>query len=1116
MKVKNYQKLNETHNQINPNLEYQPKSESIRSSLARNYEDIKQSIDLQFYQEERKSVQINRSNSIQNFNNNQDNNVISSVNSSKKYKEPNSQYKAIQPHIDDPEEKKAQTKEAFGLMDDHRIPLEDLRKRLNTDFKQGLQEAIAIQLNQKDGDNKLTEKKKLPGWLRFFKEISNGFAILLWVCTVLCFITYGIDTSQTSNLYVAIVLMFIILLTGYLTYMQTAKSEALMEGFKNFLPQVCYVFRDGMLKQIPVEKLVIGDLVQIKAGMKIPADIRIIESMEMKVDNSPFTGETEPLLRTIDCSHPLNPLETSNLAFFGTLCTSGIGKGVVIRIGDNTTLGQIADLASSGQKVKTPLRKELDSIIGVSLGFLFFILDLLVIKAGVANSISNGIGILVANVPEGLLGCITISLAITAKKLADKMVLVKNLEAVETLGSTSCICSDKTGTLTQNVMTVKHMWYNGQIINAVNKSQLPITQDLEYDINDRGFQALHLNAILSSEAQFNIEENINREDIDFSKCPVFGDATETGLLRFYQSIEDVEKTRMKFKFAKTKEGAPARMPFNANDKFALTIVEQSTNDSDYCIYIKGAPERIWKFCKYILLEQRKVEIQQEWDRKFNDVNLRFGKGGERVLGFAKLHLLREEFQLNQSYFNVSSKINYNFKLENFTFVGLISLIDPPKTRVPHAVLECRSAGIKVIMVTGDQPPTAAAIARECNIIPRNVETNEDIMEKNPGISWDEAIQKAKAIVVHGDRIMDSLEREKEENNQELYYIGQWVKKDYCVFARTTPAQKLQIVKACQSQGYICAVTGDGVNDSPAIKQADIGISMNLSGADVTKDAADMILLDDDFASIINGVEEGRKIFDNLKKTIVYLLTSNIPQLIPFLINVIFGYPLPLSSMFVLCICVGTDILPAISLAYEEAEIDIMTRKPRKKDDHLVSAKLIIHAYLLMGLISTCGGFAAYFTTIVMLIGILVETVLCVFLFYTPGVQKIFGGRPIDFWQFGIPGLPFSMFLLLWEEIRKALIRRFKWFDRFLCWPTLEWNQNFDKQINQLLLNVQLGNNRAMGGIFGVTVLGTIGLLASGLNPIVSAAGAVAGGVIGQYADGMLYYLWKVFGRKIQE
>ena len=315
--------------------------------------------------------------------------------------------------------------------------------------------------------------------------------------------------------------------------------------------------------------------------------------------------------------------------------------------------------------------------------------------------------------------------------------------------------------------------------------------------------------------------------------------------------------------------------------------------------------------------------------------------------------LNKEVYHQEYPFVTSTPANFNFPLENYVFVGLISLIDPPKETVPFAIKKCQSAGIKVIMVTGDQPPTAAAIAKQIGIITRK--TSEDFKEE--GFSQMESLQKANAIVIHGDLITKAFEEGEDQGDR---ILTEWVKKPEIVFARTTPAQKLQIVKACQAVGNVVGVTGDGVNDSPAIKQGDIGISMGISGTDVTKDAADMILLNDDFASIVNGVEEGRKIFDNLKKTIVYLLTSNMTEIWPFIALVILQIPLPLSNIFMLCICVGTDIYPALSLAYEEAEVDIMTRRPRKPDEHLVTARLLTHAYGQMGEIATAGGFFTYF------------------------------------------------------------------------------------------------------------------------------------------------------------
>jgi len=459
--------------------------------------------------------------------------------------------------------------------------------------------------------------------------------------------------------------------------------------------------------------------------------------------------------------------------------------------------------------------------------------------------------------------------------------------------------------------------------------------------------------MICSEAKFDISDDMLRDPgFRYANASVIGDASETALVKFYQPIEDINKTRSLYPLGKCKDGSDSKMPFNSTNKYALSIVKQVTQDTHYYAYIKGAPEKIWKYCGRILYQGKFKQIDSEDRQDFDGVNLRFGKNGERVLGFAMLPLPKEIYYEDYP-FNTSSPDNFNFPMENFIFVGLISLMDPPKESVPFAIKKCQSAGIKVIMVTGDQPPTAAAIAKQIGII--SLKTNEDLKEQ--GFSASEALQKANAIVIHGDMIVKAFEEGDDLGAQTL---ESWVRKPQIVFARTTPAQKLQIVKACQAIGNVVGVTGDGVNDSPAIKQGDIGISMGISGSDVTKDAADMILLNDDFSSIVDGVEEGRKIFDNLKKTIVYLLTSNMTEIWPFVALVILQIPLPLSNIFMLVICVGTDIYPALALAYEEAEVDIMTRKPRKPTDHLVTARLLTHAYGQMGEIATAGGFFTYF------------------------------------------------------------------------------------------------------------------------------------------------------------
>eukprot|EP01016_Furgasonia_blochmanni_P015568 TRINITY_DN1855_c0_g1_i8.p1 TRINITY_DN1855_c0_g1~~TRINITY_DN1855_c0_g1_i8.p1 ORF type:complete len:1079 (-),score=209.38 TRINITY_DN1855_c0_g1_i8:252-3488(-) len=850
-----------------------------------------------------------------------------------------------------------------------------------------------MELNRRIGDNALSERKGKPWFVKLIGEMTGFFALLLWVAAILCVVAYYIDPAKDpSNLYLGIVLAAVVVVTGIFSYFQNEKSENIMASFKNFIPQKSKVLRNGAWTQIDAVKLVPGDIVEVKGGDRVPADIRIIFSNEMKVDNSSLTGESDLLLRTTECSCPENPLETKNLAFFGTMCKEGLGKGLVIQIGDATVIGQIANLAATAGSVETPLRKEINSFIkfisklSFAFGVLFFVLGFIVGYPFITNVIF-GIGIIVANVPEGLIAIVTLTLTITAKKLAKKKVLVKNLEAVETLGSTSCICSDKTGTLTQAKMTVRHLWYDGKILKGENKQKFSQKHVYEYDTESLGFKTLQEVALVCSEATFNnaapqeklekimqirdpskrealkkkIEEDYARELEEklWLDRPTIGDASETALIKFFQPIEDIVEYREKYNTTRLPDGAEAKVPFNSSLKYALKICTIPSNDSEYCVYIKGAPEKIWTFCSHIYVNGEVQRIDEKWQLEFNNANLSFGKQGERVLGFAKIHLPKERFPQNFE-FCVKSHEHYNFPVDSFVFAGLISIVDPPRDAVPFSVKKCKAAGVKVIMVTGDQPVTATAIARQVNIITAPKTVNEIAEEE--GMSFEQALQRSEAIVIHGNMLNEAMvEDDTLPEEQRGLKLASWLSKGQIVFARTSPAQKLMIVEGCQKLGHIVAVTGDGVNDSPAIKKADIGIAMGITGSDVAKDAADMILTSDDFSAIVTGIEEGRRLFDNLKKAICYCLTSNTPEILPFITFILLQVPLPLSTILVLCIDLGTDLMPSLGFPFEIGELDLMTRKPRGKNDHLFCLALLMHTYFQKGIFMTFGAFLSYIT-----------------------------------------------------------------------------------------------------------------------------------------------------------
>eukprot|EP00344_Euplotes_crassus_P005805 CAMPEP_0196998080 /NCGR_PEP_ID=MMETSP1380-20130617/3549_1 /TAXON_ID=5936 /ORGANISM="Euplotes crassus, Strain CT5" /LENGTH=1183 /DNA_ID=CAMNT_0042414523 /DNA_START=32 /DNA_END=3583 /DNA_ORIENTATION=- len=897
----------------------------------------------------------------------------------------------------------------------HKMNMNQLEESLETRIIElkGLTKDQATVKLETIGPNALTEKKAIPWYLAFLEEMTGFFSLLLWFGAILCFIGYAIDSSDPSNLYLGIVLAVVTFVTGCFSYYQSSKSAALMAQFKNFIPPKALVIRDGAESSIEASKLVPGDVIKVKGGENIPADIRVVECHEMKVNNASLTGESDDLLRKVEHTAD-NPLETANLAFFGTSCTFGNGVGVVINTGDRTVIGQIANLAQSAQTSETPLSTEIDrfikiiSAVAIVLGISFFILGI-IYGYDIITNLVFAIGIIVANVPEGLLATVTVSLALTAKRMAGKKVLVKNLESVETLGSTSCICSDKTGTLTQNVMTVSSLWYSGELrdasVNYQTYKQSKGEVEIDYNPDDATCNELIRTVILGTKAFFEYtpteetikrkigkklgknpkklsndeyeenkdeaERDLKQEELEkpFQVRQTEGDASESGLIKFVQPIKDIENYRHEFPVhsykLKEKSGeevtVTCEIPFNSFKKYNLMIrdLKNEKSGNSFLLIMKGAPERIWGRCNKILVNGEVREINEYWDKRFEEANATLGKNGERVLAFANIYLNEKEYK-SGSQFVMKEELK-NYPMENLTFVGLVALNDPPRVYVDHSVDKCRKAGIKVIMVTGDQPVTAAAIAKKVNIISRGAKVNVDMIEE--GMDPEKAFEECDALVIHGDELArrHAQQEQYNENDPEKgRFLLNWISKREVVFARTTPSQKLIIVDACQRAGHVVAVTGDGVNDSPAIKKANIGIAMG-SGSDVAKNAADMIILDDDFSSIVNGVEEGRLIFDNLKKSIAYTLSSNIPEIAPFIMFILAQMPLPLTTVMILCIDLGTDMIPAISFAYENPELDIMLRHPRSaKRDHLVNTKLISFSYLQIGIIQASAGFYTHF------------------------------------------------------------------------------------------------------------------------------------------------------------
>ncbi|XP_069805126.1 potassium-transporting ATPase alpha chain 2 isoform X2 [Dendropsophus ebraccatus] len=980
-------------------------------------------------------------------------------------------------------------------LDDHKLDVDVLEEKYETSILKGLTRARAAEILARDGPNALTPPKGTPEIIKFLKQMVGGFSLLLWAGSVLCWIAYGIQYSQDNttsrdNLYLGVVLAAVVFLTGCFAYFQEAKSTNIMASFNRMIPQQAIVTRDGEKLEVPATELVVGDLVDIKGGDRIPADVRIIYAQGCKVDNSSLTGESEAQSRSSEYTHE-NPLETKNIAFYSTFCLEGTAKGFVINTGDRTIIGRIASLASGVGNEKTPIAVEIEHFVhivagvAVSVGVLFFIIAMCM-GYSVLNSIIFLIGIIVANVPEGLLATVTVTLSLTAKRMAKKNCLVKNLEAVETLGSTSIICSDKTGTLTQNRMTVAHLWFDDQT-HSTDTSEDQSHHSFEQ--TSETWTALCRIVTLCNRAEFKADQ----EDVPIMKKVVVGDASETALLKFAEvltgSVMEIRNKNRKV----------CEIPFNSTNKFQLSIHEtDDPQDPRLLLVMKGAPERILDRCSTIMIQGKELPLDENMKDAFQSAYMELGGLGERVLGFCHLFLPADKYPPSFA-FDIESM---NFPTSDLCFVGLASMIDPPRSTVPDAVSKCRSAGIKVIMVTGDHPITAKAIAKSVGIISAGSETVEDIANRL-NIPVEQVNKRdAKAAVVNGTELKDMSTEELDDilaNHSEI------------VFARTSPQQKLIIVEGCQRQNFVVAVTGDGVNDSPALKKADIGIAMGIAGSDAAKNAADMILLDDNFASIVTGVEEGRLIFDNIKKSIGYTLTKNIAELCPFLIYIIADVPLPIGTITILFIDLGTDIIPSVSFAYEKAERDIMNKKPRRKNiDRLVNQQLALYAYLQIGIIQSVGAFLTYFTVLaqqgflpytvlglrvpweniynqdqedsygqewtfgqrqflewtvytsffisivlqqlvdliirktrrnsvfqqglfrnkVLLMGLVSQIIIGAFLSYCPGMPEALKFAPLRA-QYWFVAIPFAVLIFVYDEIRKLFIRRYpgSWWDK---------------------------------------------------------------------------------------
>ncbi|KAJ9064713.1 hypothetical protein DSO57_1027492 [Entomophthora muscae] len=679
------------------------------------------------------------------------------------------------------------------------------------------------------------------------------------------------------------------------------------------IPQQCRGVRNGALTQLAAAELVPGDIVFVRMGDKVPADLYLFSVSDMKVDNSSLTGESDPQARSIENDHK-NPLEASNLAFNGTLVVAGEGYGVVVRTGDSTVLGQIAGLTSGETKNASPLSVEIGNFVHMiaaiaTITAVIFIIVCVAQQRTPKITLTFAIGLFVAWIPEGLPATVTMLLTIAAKRMAGQNVMVKDLQGVETLGAITLLATDKTGTLTRNQMTVTNIWSSLNFYSALRNlgnAGNPIQLD------SPGLKEVLLNASLNSRAKF------DRVDVPVAQREVIGDATESGLVRFAaQSQPDFDDLQKKYPRV-------FDIPFNSDNKWAMTISQLPHANGFLTLFLKGAPERVLRLCSTILVNGESIPLTEAHKQQFQETYETMAGKGHRVLAFAQLQLPGDQFPAD---FVFDKKLN-NYPTTDLTFVGLTSLEDPPKHGVREAIGRCRSAGIRVMMVTGDHPLTAEAIGRKINLM---LSDTKEMVAKRTRRRLEEIREdEFDAIVIHGERI-DSL------SDQEWDSI---FTKNEIIFARTSPKHKLEIVKRAQSMGHIVGVTGDGVNDSPALKKADLGIAMNESGSDVSKEAASMILLDDNFASTVRGIEEGRLIFTNLKKSIRYTVSHSIPEIIPQILYVVKPIPL-INPMLILAIDLGFELCLALTYAWDipETATGLMKLSPPQARQHQVRGTL---------------------------------------------------------------------------------------------------------------------------------------------------------------------------------
>lgn len=736
----------------------------------------------------------------------------------------------------------------------HSKQLPQVLKELNTS-EEGLSHAEAGERLKKFGLNEIKEGKKISPFEIFLNQFKS---IVIWI------LIFATIVSAFLGEYIdAIVIAAIIVLIAAIGFFEEYRAENAIDALKKMASLKAVVIRQNEKKEIDAKEIVAGDVILLETGNKIPADARLIEVFNLQSQEAALTGESQPVKKIIGAlPEKIAIADMKNMVFSGTIVVSGRAKAVVCAAGMQTEIGKIAKMIEDVKPEPTPLQKKMDKLgkllgkIVISIAIVIFVLGTLFHNKPWLEMMRFAAAVAVAAIPEALAGVVTIALAVGTQRMLKRNALVRRLPSVETLGSTTVICTDKTGTLTANEMTVRKLLANGKVIEVTGVGYEPKGQFL--------FRKKNVSA---EEFEFLLRIGMLNNDSELKDGGIIGDPTE-GCLVVSAAKAGLVKRDMDIEFPRIDE-----IEFTSERKMMTTIHE---HHGEKIAYVKGAPEVVLRLCNYISIGGKVKKLSENEKKEILEINREFAGEALRVLGFAYKTMTDTSPE------------------KNLIFAGLQGMIDPAREEVKIAVEKCRKAGIKVIMITGDHEITARAVAKEIGLEGKSL-TGQQLSE----------IANLEDIV-----------------------------EDVAVFARVNPEHKIRIVDALKKKGHVVAMTGDGVNDAPALKKADIGIAMGITGTDVSKEASSMILLDDNFASIVNAVEEGRGVYDNIRKYIGFLLSGNIGEVLIIFLGIIFGLPLTLTATQILMINLVTDGLPALALTVDPFEPNAMSRKPRKQNESI--------------------------------------------------------------------------------------------------------------------------------------------------------------------------------------